>query len=85
MEYKKLSGWVICRLKSEFDLDEETKSSGTASNESILNKICDLVYGVLSEDMFPPLDDWVFLANGELSCFVSISTRTCTYLLILPP
>jgi hypothetical protein len=54
-EPKSMLGWIICRLHDEVE---------EGSSNSILNKIYDLTYGVLSDAVFPPYDGWVFLASG---------------------
>jgi hypothetical protein len=64
----KINGWIICRLKDEFESLEDISLSSKAfpnSEESVLNRVCDLLYGVISDDLYPPTDNWVFLASGK--------------------
>jgi hypothetical protein len=64
----KINGWIICRLKDEFESLQDISLSSKAfpnSEESVLNRVCDLLYGVISDDLYPPTDNWVFLASGK--------------------
>jgi hypothetical protein len=63
---KKISGWIICKLKEEYDLEDATNRE-KFNEGSILNKICDLTYGVITDSFFPPNKNWVFLASGMIS------------------
>lgn len=65
---ERLVGWVICRLRSDFDENDGLKKVSSSSDEqqSLSKFVMDLVYGNLSNDNFPPADDWVFLATGKI-------------------
>ena len=70
---KSMLGWIICRLRD--DVEEGTPNS-------ILNKIYDLSYGVLSDALFPPVNNWVFLASGNyFYCFTFVWYIVLTFIL----
>lgn len=59
---RKINGWVLCKLKSAVEENDQTFSIG---QQSMLSHIKELAYGVITEELFPPTTNWVFLANGN--------------------
>lgn len=64
---KKINGWIICKLKEEYEsLEGLSGLEKDPHDESMLNRVCDLVYGVITDELFPPCKNWVFLASGKI-------------------
>lgn len=63
-------GWVICKLKDNFEETSEISHEGTLSSTRIVNRVYDLAYGTLSDSIHPPTSNWVFLAKGEFSVII---------------
>lgn len=64
-QVERLVGWIICRLRSDFDENDRANKVSSNEEQSLSKFVVDLVYGNLSNDDFPPTDDWVFLATGK--------------------
>ena len=62
---RKINGWLICKLKNQYNSYEESIKYSEMAPGSMLSHISELAYGIISEDVFPPSSNWVFLANGE--------------------